>query len=234
MLLKEHIQRLTLDPEHEDYLLSRGCDEFYLKELQPITFKASSDIEDANFSYLFGSGGIQLNNFLVLPLYSPKGDFIGFESRDINVKNIQKYFIPSSSWNPLWGGLTPSVMDKIWNRKGDIWIVEGFFDMFALSWVIPKDDVVLATIRAGLSASNIEFLKRYSENSMIKIVYDNDEAGRLASVGGYDNQGRLKVGVVSKLKKEGLKAIPVYYHGKDPGAVWDSGGVFALQREFCP
>ena len=123
-------------------------------------------------------------------------------------------------------------MPSIWSG-GDVWICEGLFDKFPLEWAVPSGDAVLATVRAKLSDSHVEFLRRFCTGT-IHMVYDRDETGRKATVGWVDAEtGRKRYGALDALKRVGLKCVDVQYRGgKDPGEIWDHGGAAAVKAAF--
>jgi DNA primase len=116
--------------------------------------------------------------------------------------------------------MNPFAMEKIW-KGGCVWLVEGVFDVLALDWIIPEEDVVLGTLRAKLSLNHLTFLKRFCI-SRVNMVYDKDTAGRK---GAYD--------AILNLKKVGIpyQQIP-YRYGLDPGEIWDKGGEYLLKKAF--
>jgi len=86
--------------------------------------------------------------------------------------------------------------------------------------VVPKEDVVLASVRAHLSYAHIQFLRRFA--SYVHMVYDEDETGREGSAAALSMLSR--VGVMSRVVR--------YCGGKDPGELWDAFGEDGLRRIF--
>jgi DNA primase len=217
--LTEALKACTLEERTEGYLLGRGAKEESYRSLGCVTWTHPYDapLGDEIFRKKYGPPrGLKLQGWLVCPIYSPKGKVIGFEARNTERKAL---------------GLSPEAMEKIWNGGG-VWVVEGLFDLFPLEWVVPPQDVVLSTLRARLSDKHVEFLRRFC-TGCVHMVYDRDEQGLKATRGWTDETGRRRWGALDKLKRVKLlgREVP-YLGGKDPGEIWDKGGVEALHREF--
>ena len=246
--LSEVWDEQVLTREVEEYLLRRGARTESYQELEIITWGVPYSpgpedglithdpmrlvIEDATFQAKYGAPkGLDLTGWLACPVVSPKGKVIGFEARNTEKKALSEFLLPEAAWNPVWLGLCPSVMQRIWDG-GDVWVVEGLFDLFPMQWLVPEDDVVLATLRARLTDKHVEFLRRFCQG-WVHMVYDQDEQGRKATFGWTDQEGRRRWGALDKLKRVGLKCRDVPYSGgKDPGEIWDLGGARALRSYF--
>ena len=231
MWLAEHLSQCCLTPEVEDYLLGRGVKEATIKEEGLVTWSRSkTPFTDYVFRRRYGDFGEKIEGYLATPVYSPRGQVIGFEGRSIYKKLISDYRLPEAAWNPFWLG-TKKAMPKIW-AGGGVWIVEGLFDLSALEWVIPEKDVVLASVRASLSKSHVEFLRRFCQGT-VHMTYDRDATGRAGVVGWTDDTGRKHMGALQRLKKEGLDCCDVSYSGgKDPGEIWSIYGKEGLRKAF--
>jgi hypothetical protein len=187
---------------------------------------------DSNFIGRYGLQGLgeNLDGFLVVPVLSPRGTLLGFEARSIYKKEISDFRFPESNWCPFFLG-TKQALQKLWSG-GDAWLVEGLFDLAPLEWVIPDSDAVLATVRAHLGKAQLLFLRRFCRG-MVHMVYDRDATGRKATVGWVDETGRRRPGALDLLKKAGVRCRDVpYLGGKDPGEIWNLGGVPALRKAF--
>ena len=169
-----------------------------------------------------------------VPIWSPRIQVIGVLYRPWDgTKEFRDYTLPESKWNPAFIGLTPSVLQKIWNG-GDIWVVEGLFDM-TIGHVIPEKDVVIACGTANLSHLQVNFLKRFlSPSAMVHITYDEDKTGRDHAAGYTDGKtGKYMPGVCDRLTRVGVRCRDVRYRGgKDPGVIWETGGKSALASAF--
>jgi hypothetical protein len=84
---------------------------------------------------------------LSIPVRSPRGTLIGVDFRTWGEekKTVREFRLPEAAWNPTFTGVWPESLARIW-AGGDVWIVEGLFDL-ALARVIPAKDVALATVR---------------------------------------------------------------------------------------
>ena len=233
-LLTEHFQDLTLDADHEGYYLGRGAKESSILRLWVKTWHPlSEDAPDDDFRSRYGSRGERLEGWVLWPLLSPRGGLIGFAGRKFGEKTITRYLLPDGAWNPIWTGLTPDAMQRIWDG-GDVWVVEGMFDLLPLEWVVPECDVVLGSERSQLTDKHVEFLRRYIRRpgQQVWMVYDNDEPGQKGMLGWVDETGKKKWGAVQRLERVKVTARVMPYQGKDPGDVWSRGGVTAVKAMF--
>jgi len=229
--LLNHLPNLSLTEAHEGYFLGRGASEesicqFGIKTWQPLL----EDCPELDFCERYGTKGELLGDWAIWPLFSPKGKVLGFEGRKLPEKMVTRYLLPDAGWHPLWFGLTPQTMQRIW-AGADVWIVEGLFDLFAMEWAVPSGDVVLASLRAKLTDKHIEFLRRFCRG-WVKMVYDNDEAGQHGVHGFIDEKGRKRWGALQYLNWVKVRAVAVNYRGKDPGEIWNQGGVAAMRAAF--
>lgn len=229
--LGEVLGDCVLTPRVEDYLLGRGAKEESIQAEGAVTWQVpEKDIPDAIFRQRYGPRGEKLSGWLICPVYSPKGALLGFEGRNTQQKMITDFRLPASKWSPFWLG-TRRMMSRIW-AGGDVWVVEGLFDLFPLEWVVPETDAVLASVRAKLSRQHVAFLRRFCKG-WVHMVYDRDETGRKGTVGFVDDTGKRVWGALESLEHAGLRCRDVTYRGgNDPGEIWDSGGVEALNAAF--
>lgn len=232
--LADHFPTLTLYEDHAGYFLGRGAQEASLlrlgvKSWQPLP----EDAPDPEFRDRYGDRGEKLEGWVLWPLYSPRGRVLGFAGRKAGEKVITRYLLPEAAWQPIWTGLTPETMQRIWDG-GDIWIVEGIFDLFPLEWTVPVKDAVLGSERARLTDKHIEFLRRFCRGAgqQVYMVYDNDDPGRKAIFGWEDETGKKRWGALKRLERVKVRASAPKYRGKDPGEVWNQGGVAAVQAIF--
>jgi len=229
--LANHLQALPLTEAHEGYFLGRGAQDesiarFGIKSWQPLV----DACPDQEFTRRYGPGGDHLAGWAVWPLFSPRGQVVGFEGRPLPEKRVIRHLLPEALWQPLWLGLVPETMQRIWDGC-DVWVVEGFFDLFALEWAVPKEDVVLASLRAKLTDKHIEFLRRFCKG-WVKMVYDNDEAGQHGVHGFIDKRGKKRWGALQYLSRVEVKATTIRYRGKDPGEIWEQGGAAGVRAAF--
>lgn len=228
--LAEHLSKCPLAEETLEYLLSRGAKTSSIQELGLRTWTPlAEDSPEETFSERYGRRGKPLAGHLAFPVYSPKGTFLGFEARSTREKRVTDFRTAEASWNPFFLGM-PRAMKRIW-LGGNVWIVEGVFDLLAMEWVVPETDAILATFKAGMSQAHIEFLRRFV-TGMVNMVYDQDDAGQRATHGWHDGTKKY-AGALEKMSKVGLKCRALEYHGgKDPGVLWDSYGAKGLKETF--
>ena len=224
----------NLCEEAEGFVLGRGIPFSYMEEMGMGVWRADGDIApDPSFRKAHGDTGDYRNGWLSIPLFSPRGKVIGVVFRKWDgTKGMRDYRLPQSNWIPVFEGMTEQAFQKIWDG-GDVWLVEGVFDM-ALAHVIPFKDVVLSCGTARMSRNQINFLHRFmSPKSTVHVVFDEDETGRKQVTGYRDPQGKRIPGVLDRLQRVGLKCRDVRYNGgKDPGEIWESGGARLLQKHF--
>lgn len=232
--LSEALGKCRLTPEMKGYLLGRGGLEDSFTGLGIKTWSVDVDqISDTDFRARYSLTRLNIRGWLACPIYSPRGKVIGVEFRNTKRKALSEFLLPEAGWNPVWMGLTPEKMEKVW-AGGDVWVTEGLFDMFPMEWVVPDHDVVLATLRARLSVKHVEFLRRFC-TGWVHMVYDLDEAGRKATLGWVDDSGKKRWGALDSLKRVGVKCRDVpYFGGKDPGEIWESGGGVRMHSVFDP
>ncbi len=219
----------NLTTEAEGYVLGRGIPAPLMSDIGIGVWQApGSRSPDSSFRGWTGA--------LVIPTYSPRQQLVGVEFRSWvrgAAKAVKKYHLPEAAWIPTFIGLTDSAFRRIWDG-GDVWIVEGVFDL-ALAHVVPSQDVVLASAGAALRKKHLRFLQRYvSSAACVHLVFDEDETGRKQATGFTDDRsGKWVPGVPQRLERVGVRCRDVRYRGgKDPGEVWDRGGKASLSRTF--
>ncbi len=232
--LSEALTEMTLTEPVEGYLYGRGAKEETVRELGCVTWRAGESLSQEPL-WLQRTGpdgrGEWLDNWLIMPLLGPRGQVLGFEGRRTDVKKFSRWLTPDAAWNPVFAGLTPTAMQKIW-AGGDIWIVEGIFDLFALQWAIPDKDVVLASVTATLNRRQVEFLRRFCKG-WVHMAYDNDASGKKGTHDWVDDEGKTRWGAIRKLEHVGLRCRDVKYSGgKDPGEIWDRAGAEGVRAAF--
>ena len=228
--LDKHLVNLTLEEDAEGYLLGRGAtpeaiDRLGIREWYP----APAPSPSAVFNARYGSRGEALSGLLFIPLRAPTGKLIGFEARSRLVKRVTEFRTPEAEWSPVLIGAPTA--ERMWSG-GSVWVVEGVYDLLAMELVTPPTDAVVSTLRAGLSRQNADFLARLCQAN-VYMVYDNDEAGRRATIGWKDTgTGKYRQGALDILRKRGVRVSDYRYLGKDPGEVWSSGGMAKMRRIF--
>lgn len=220
--IADAVQRGSLQEASEIYLYGRGCKPEVLQGMGFFNWNPR-DLDpapDQDFTKKYGPRGERLRGWLIWPLYTPRGILAGFEGRATTGKVISCYLLsPEYHWNSAWIGM-PQGMARLW-AGGAAWIVEGLFDLLPMQWIVPEQDAVLASRRAGLTEDQMNFLIRFA--SSVNMVYDRDAAGK-----------RESWKAMKALRAVGVRCQEIRYGGgKDPGVVWDAGGVVALQENFC-
>lgn len=234
--LDEHLDNCELTEEVEDYVLGRGAKEETIQHQGLVTWEPLLEpAPDRAFVERYGPHGEKLRDMLICPLYSPRGDTLGFEARSIHRKYITQFkLMPKAFWNPVWIGLHPEAMRKIW-EGALICVVEGQFDLYALEWALDDKSVALASLRARLTPEHVEFLRRMSlRGCVVGMVYDRDESGRKGTHGWTDEEtGKERWGALKVLERVGVVCGDVpYTGGDDPGEIWDAGGAAAVRESF--
>lgn len=234
--LASALSSMTLSSEAEGYVLGRGLSPRRIADLGVVQWDSSvitAPPPDRSFTESHGNKGFRWNERICIPIWSPRGILLGCEVRAwFGEKRVSQYLLPESNWNPVFIGMRPDVMARIWGGS-DVWLVEGVFDLSALDHVVHTSAVVLATLRARVSPNHVTFFARYA-SGIVNIAYDNDETGQNQTYGFVDPESkRSRTGAVDFLRRAGVRARGVTYRGgKDPGQIWDSGGVPALRRAF--
>lgn len=224
-----------LDEEITGYVLGRGLPSALATEMRVGVWKTPREAApDPLFTHRHGESGRYREGWLTVPMWCPRGTLVGVEFRVWDgEKEVRDYRLPESKWTPVFIGLTPSVFQKIWNG-GDVWLVEGVFDM-ALQHAVPKKDVVLACGTARVTRQQLDFLVRFlSPQAQVHVIFDMDETGR-RQISGFisEDTGKRIPGVPERLDRVGIRSrAPDYRGGKDPGEIWETGGKLALQGSF--
>ena len=226
---------LDLPEELEGYVFGRGLDFAIAEEMRVGLWRPpSTPSPDPVFNKRNGAHGEYRAGWLTAPMWSPRGELVGVEFRVWDgPKEIRDFRLPHSKWVPVFLGLTPSVLRKIWDG-GDVWLVEGLFDC-SLQHAVPSTDVVLGCGTARLSRLQLLFLTRFLRPwAQVHVVFDMDATGRRQITGFTDEaSGKWVPGVPDRLNRVGIRnEAPVYRGGKDPGEIWDSGGAAALRESF--
>jgi hypothetical protein len=224
-----------LPEDLEGYILGRGLAANIAEEMRVGMWRPpSTPSPDPVFNKRNGPHGEYRKDWLVAPMWTPRGQLVGVEFRVWDgPKEIRDYRLPHSKWTPVFLGLTPSVLNKIW-EGGDVWLVEGLFDC-SLQHAVPTKDVVLGCGTARLSKLQMSFLVRFLRpGAMVHVAFDMDATGRRQITGFTDEaSGKWVPGVPDRLNRVGIpNQAPVYRGGKDPGEIWDGGGAVALRESF--
>ena len=235
-LIAQTLSRMHLSEDAEGYLLGRGIREGRISDLGVVVWDpayASEDPPDSKFKTDVGHRGVNATGMLAFPVRAPHGDIVGIEFRAWRgVKRIIQYIAPGAAYTPRFAGMSLGVMQRIWDGC-DVWLTEGIFDAAAIDHIIPPKDVALATFRARVSQSHANFLSRCCIGT-VHMVFDLDKTGRDMTFGYTDAATKKRVwGALDTLRRVGVSCRDVpYAGGKDPGEIWDRGGVYALRQAF--
>ena len=231
--LSDALGDFPLTPEVEEYLYRRGAKEESFQDMGVRTWGILPEAApDPEFRRRHGARGEGLRGMLVCPLRSPRNTIIGFEARSIVEKKVSRYLLPEAAWNPVWVGMTARAMKKVWDG-GQIWLVEGLFDLFPLEWIVPPSAVVFGTGRAKMTRKHTEFLVRFCRGR-VTFAYDNDPTGQKGMHGWTESDtGKRHWGAKETLDRVGVEnRVFPYSGGKDPGEIWKAGGIPALEKAF--
>lgn len=213
----------NLTEESEGFLLGRGLPSPYIDDLGiGLWSPPGSPSPDKGFKDRYGGSGEGVRGWLAIPLYAPQGRLVGMTYRRWKGnKEVMKFHLSDAGSVPVFEGMTSTSLDKIW-KGGDIWLVEGIFDM-ALAHIVPPLDAVLSCGTARLSRRQLQFLQRFlGRGARVHLAFDEDATGRKQA---REAQSTLyKVGVNSRWVR--------YRGGKDPGEIWERGGRDALRTAF--
>lgn len=222
----------NLTEEAIGYVLGRGLPASLMREMKVGLWTPPSEASpDPVFNKRNGDTGFYREGWLTIPMWSPRGLLLGVEFRTWEgEKEVRDFRLPESKWIPAYMGLTPSTLQRIW-EGGDVWLVEGVFDI-ALQHAVPKKDVVLACGTARVSRHQLNFLHRFLDPmATVHVIFDMDETGRRQVTGFTDDGGKRVPGVPERLDRVGIRShAPDYRGGKDPGEIWEEGGKDALRH----
>ena len=219
--LQSAIHSMSLSSDHLGYLYGRGGTDESIQDLGLVTWNAPSDPSpDPEFSRVYGERGERLERWLVCPVICPTGQVVGLNCRDTGVRQYSRYRSRLFPWAPTMVGMS-DVLEKA-AQGGSVWLVEGIYDLLPLRCVVPEQDAVGATQTARLSTEQAVWLSRFCRKR-VYVAYDMDSTGKKAAEF-----------AVRKLKKLGVHAIRwEFTGGKDPGEIWDTGGISAMRAAFA-
>lgn len=226
----------TIPEEAEGYCLGRGLPYRVLQDTRVGLWTPPEAVcPNPTYRDRYGPHGERVARWLSFPLWSPRGRVLGVEYRRWDgEKAVQKYHLPESAWTPVFGGMSPSAIQRIW-KGGDVWLVEGVFDL-ALAHAIPEKDVALACGGAKITPAQLRFLQRFlAPRAMVHVCFDMDQTGQnMASGYTHPETGKHVWGVVERLTHAKVRSRLVQYRGgKDPGEIWERGGTPALKHALA-
>lgn len=217
--VEDALAQCALSDESLGYLLARGASMEVIESWSITTWVPPSEVApDEEFRKRHGTHGGFFEGRVVIPLWSPRGTLLGFDSRAPGPeKRASRYMIGDRPWCVCWIGIK-TALPKIW-QGDDPWIVEGAYDAFPL--MLAFDKPVLGCGPARLVYSQLEFLRRFCK--FVNLAFDRDPAGR---------KGTERAMKDLTYRDVGCRDIPYGKTGDDIGAIWDGGGVENIRREF--
>lgn len=240
--LAQALGQMGVNEEAEGYLLGRGVKPEDIAGMRLASWEPPREGWVADKAWLRHGEqgrGEYLRGMLSIPLWSARGELIGVDFRQVSgSKQVLRYLVSEArtpegkTWHAVFVGMNPAVAKALW-EGAPLWLVEGFFDLCAMRWVIPKNHQVLACDKAALNDAQLALLRRVlPPGSWVGLVLDMDKAGRRGTSGWRDKAGKHHVGVAQALREAGLCPWNVPYLEKDPGELWDRGGKAALEKAF--
>lgn len=213
------LEQCPLTADVEGYLLSRGAKPETIATWKARTWECPEEpAPDPTFQERYGPHGEFFEDRAIMPLYSPLGKVLGWDSRATVGKKASRYMIGDDPWSPVFLGLLEA-LEKIWAGRA-VYLVEGFADVFALQHAFP-DDAILGTGPARLTYSQAEFLRRFAK--YVYIAYDNDPTG---------DKGAEKALKDLRFRRVECERLKYGRTGDDPGAIWTMGGLDSIRKTF--
>lgn len=152
---------------------------------------------------------------ITLPIKNEFGDIQGFVGRTIS-NNIVRYL--NTAETPIFKkGECLFNLDKAVDSKTEIYIVEGSFDVIAMTMAGFKNTVC----SLGTSLTEEQLVKLKSFTNKVIISFDGDNAGINATIKAY-----------KLIKKVGLNASFVSLKGKDASDICKEKGPEGLKKEI--
>lgn len=217
------LNSMPLSNTHKSYLQTRGVNETTNIDFKTFSNDHNIQIPCPRFKHSFGIRGERLNDCLIIPVKCPRDLIIGFEARTWDLlgnKKVYKYMLDRSQWLPTLIG-SKDVVEALWGG-GDVYLVEGVFDLVALKRVIHHPNAIGCTLRAGIDDLTLSLIERFaSKMTTVFMCYDNDSTGRLKNKD-----------AIFRLSKIGVRANDVKYRGKDPNELWTAQGDLGIRRYF--
>jgi len=116
-------------------------------------------------------GGVKLEQKVIFPLTNSMGAVAGLIGRSIETKEFKIFTTDLAKYSGFFFGFFQAMPYVI--KENKVFLVEGPFDLFALSKVFPN---TIATLTSWLSEAQYKFLRYFCDN--IVTVFDQDPAGR--------------------------------------------------------
>jgi len=158
---------------------------------------------------------------IVFPVYSPTGQIIRLESREISEKKYGAFFDKDNTYMPAFYGMENNI-EKIW-QKGVVVLTEGVIDLLAVASVFPQLPV-LASMTQSLNKPQINFLNRYADR--VVLLYDRGTSKIYQDV-----LVRLDdVPLVEALSWSSTSGIKLPAKTKDVAAILASKGSYILKK----
>ncbi len=117
--------------------------------------------------------GKKLERKIIFPIRDQLGKLSGLSGRAIDTKEFKNFITTEGKFGGFFFGLHQA-LPHIYERNF-AFVVEGFFDVIALSKVFPN---TVGSLTAGIMDSQFDLLSTYCDN--IIVMFDTDKAGREA------------------------------------------------------
>ena len=115
--------------------------------------------------------GRKYENRLLLPITDVFNRVVGLSGRSIGTKDFKTFVLSQYKENGYFFGL-PQAISHIYS-SGRVFVVEGYFDVFALRILCPN---TVSSLTSTLSDVQYEYLSYYCDD--IIVMLDADKAGR--------------------------------------------------------
>jgi len=209
------LSQSQVDEHIQEALWGRGVDDTQIELYKLGHFPGAIpdlDMPESFQKWLHGMSE-RLKDSFVLPLTNTLGEIRGLQFRavDRSRTGYVDYFLDDTE--PVLFGLGQAI-DPLW-ASGDVWLVEGAFDLFPIQRAFPN---VISTLTARVTEQFLRMLRRLVRR--IYLSYDMDETGRRAcsKIVKYTGFEIIKnVEYPEVVKVDGKKA-------KDPSDYWEAWG----------
>ena len=118
--------------------------------------------------------GKKLESKIIFPIRDQLGKIAGLSGRSVETKEFKNFITNEAKHNGFFFGLHQA-LPHIY-EKNYAFVVEGFFDVIALSKVFPN---TVGSLTAGIMDSQFDLLSMYCDT--VIVIFDTDKAGNAAA-----------------------------------------------------